>query len=122
MWREWLKNAFQRLTGTNDALFTNIWGKNRLLFDNKQGIGDAVDFFSARLIASTLRQKKRLLIVFPDFQPHRPAFLFATALLRYFLDTRQLNASTPHLVLYFGSHIGIREQLRRTSIQSLGLD
>lgn len=51
MWREWLKNAFQRLTGTNDALFTNIWGKNRLLFDNKQGIGDAVDFFSARLIA-----------------------------------------------------------------------
>ncbi len=57
MWREWLKNAFQRLTGTNDALFTNIWGKNRLLFDNKQGIGDAVDFFSARLIASTLRQK-----------------------------------------------------------------
>lgn len=125
MWTEWINEAFTALPGTNDALFKNIWEKRRLLFDGRLGIGDIVDFYSARLIASALRRGKRLLVILPDFRPHRPAFLFATALIRYFLDARSLGDRPVQRngpVLYFGSQIGIREQLRRTSVQGLELD
>jgi hypothetical protein len=120
---KWINNALAALPGTDDALFHKVWNGQRLLFDGKQGIGDGVDYQSARLVAAALKSSGRLAMILPDFQPHRPAFLFATAMIRHFLDTRRSTGS-PMLrsgpVLYFGSTIGIRDQLRRTSV--LGLD
>jgi len=125
MWTEWIKRALVALPGGDDALFQNVWEKKRLLFDGKQGGGDVVDYNSARLVAAALRRGERLLVTLPDFQPHRPAFLFATALIRHFLDSRrQVGIATPRSgpVLYFGPSVGIREQLRRASVQGLGID
>lgn len=122
---KWIKDALQALPGTDDALFQNVWKKNRLLFDGRHGVGDIVDYHSACLIAATLRRSGRLLLTLPDFQPHRPAFLLATALIRHFLDSRCPVGTTStrnDKILYFGSSIGIREQLRRTSVQGLGVD
>lgn len=122
MFLKWLKEAFDKLPGTDDALFHNLWGNSRFLFEGKHGIGDVVDCYSARLTAATLRHGGILLLTLPDFQPHRPAFLFATALIRHYLDSRTHAVNQNNTVLYFGSSIGIRDQLRRTSIQGLGVD
>jgi len=125
MWTGWMNKALAALPGTDDALFQNVWEKQRLLFDGRHGVGDIVDYHSARLIAAALRRGERLLVTLPDFRPHRPAFLFATALIRHFLDSRRpVGIATPRIgpVLYFGATVGIREQLRRASVQGLGLD
>ncbi|ABK19430.1 DUF7764 domain-containing protein [Syntrophobacter fumaroxidans] len=121
---EWIKNVIAALPGTEDVLFQKLWNERRLLFDGQKA-GDAVDDWNARLIASTLRSHERLLITVPDFRPHRPAFSFATALIRHFLDSRLPVGSNPipqsGPVLYFGSTVGIRDQLRRTGVQNLEL-
>jgi hypothetical protein len=124
VWQAWINDAVTALPGNDDALFEKIWNEQKLLFDGKQGIGDTVDYLSARLVAATIRCGERLLVTLPDFRSHRPAFLLATALLRHFLDSRKsISAVTSRssTVLYFGTVVGIREQLRRTSIQGLGL-
>jgi len=121
---KWIKDALEALPGTDDALFQNVCKKSRLLFDSRYGVSDIVDYHSARLIAATLRRGGRLLLSLPDFQPHRPAFLLATALIRHFLDSRcpvGTASKRNDKILYFGSSIGIREQLRRTSVQGLGI-
>jgi len=122
MFLKWIKEAFDKLPGTDDALFQKLWGNSRFLFEGRHGISDAVDYYSARLTAATIRHGGILLLTMPDFQPHRPAFLFATALIRHFLDSRTQPVKQNNTVLYFGSSIGIREQLSRTSIQGLGVD
>lgn len=125
MWVEWLKKASEVLPGCDDVLFTNVWSKKRLLFDNKTDVWDSVDYYSARMIAAALKRKRQLLITLPDFKQHRPAFLLATALVRYFLDLYKEKKTTlqqANPVLYFGANIGIREQLCRTSIKGLEID
>lgn len=122
---EWIKSALETLPGTDDALFQTVWKQKRLLFDGRQGIADIIDYHSACLITAALRRGGRLLLTLPDFQPHRPAFLLATALIRHFLDSHSRAGSTSPRndnVLYFGPSIGIREQLRRTSVQGLRVD
>jgi hypothetical protein len=120
----WINEALATLPGVDDALFQKVWSEKRLLFDGKQGVGDTVDYHSACLVAAALRRGGRLALILPDFQPHRPAFLFSTAMIRHFLDSRRPNGTTttPRRgpVLYFGSTVGIRDQLRRTSV--LGLE
>ncbi len=124
MSQNWINNALAALPGTDDLLFRKLWNERRLMFDGRQGVGDAVDEYGARLVAAALRRGERLLIVLPDFQPHRPAFLFATGLIRHLLDSRSVAASIVPQggpVLYFGPTVGIRDQLRRTSVQGLRL-
>lgn len=121
----WLNDALAVIPRTDDALFQKVWKERRLLFDGQQGVGDDVDYYSALLVAAALRRGVHLLVALPDFQPHRPAFLFATALIRHFLDSRSPNgAFRPRSgpVLYFGPTVGIRDQLRRTSILQLELN
>ena len=55
MWTGWIKRALMTLPGGDDALFQNVWEKKRLLFDGRQGVGDVVDYSSARLVAAALR-------------------------------------------------------------------
>ncbi|MHB1952317.1 MAG: DISARM anti-phage system protein DrmE domain-containing protein [Sulfobacillus sp.] len=121
----WIDDALAALPGTDDALFQKLWKERRLMFDGRPGVGDTVDYYSACLVAAALRRGERLLVTLPDFQPHRPAFLFATALIRHFLDSRSpVGAKMPRMgpVLYFGPTVGIREQLRNTSVSGLGLN
>jgi len=125
MWQKWIDRVLLELPGTDDALFQNVWGQNHFIFDGIQGIGNKVDHISACLVAATLKRREKLLLILPDLQPHRPAFLMATALIRHFLDSNHpisFIRSQSNTVLYFGSNIGIREQLRRTSIHGLRLD
>ncbi len=121
----WITNALSALPGTDDVLFQRLWNERRFLFDGGNAVGDAVDNWSARLVAGALRHRGRLLVTLPDFQHHRPAFLFATALIRDYLDSRRaVGPAIPRSgpVLYFGPTLGIRDQLRRTSVRGLRLN
>lgn len=125
MWAEWVNKALAALPGCDDALFKNVWRNNRLLFNGVHNVADSVDYYNARMVAAAIKNKEQLLISLPDSKPHRPAFLLATALLRYFLDTYPQNVGNQNQkasVLYMGADIGIREQLYHTSIESLGFD
>lgn len=122
---EWMIDRLTGLPGADDTLFQNLWEGQRLMFDGQRGVADTVDYFSARLVAATLRKGDRLLISLPDFQPHRSAFLLATGLIRHFLDSRDPSARFKPRdgpVVYLGSTVGIRDQLRRTSVVGLHLN
>ena len=123
---KWINNALAKLPGGDDALFQKLWREERLLFDGSSDISDKVDLTSARLVSAALRRRERLAIELPDFEPHRPAYLFATALIRHFLDSRLARDVTDKKrsgpILYFGATVGIRDQLRRINIRGLGLN
>jgi len=53
----------------------------------------------------------------PDYEPRRPALLFATALLRYWFDHKDLSIGQSRPVVYFGALVGIRDQLRLTKVR-----
>lgn len=93
-----------------------MWAGKRLRFTGGAARDpDVVDEASARFACATLRLRKHSAIVFPDVQPRRPALLLATALLRYVVDVREWKL-TPKPVVYFGSEIGIREQLHEVQV------
>lgn len=121
---EWIDKALSDLPGTKDDLFKKLWIDRRLLFNEQKGMSDDVDECCARLVSAALRSHERLLVILPDYQPHRSAFLFATALIRHLYDSRTQDRSSPLRgpVLYFGASVGIREQLRRTSVPGLGMN
>jgi hypothetical protein len=125
MFWSWVADAFALLPGCNDDLFKKLWIQKRLKF-NEQRV-DAIDEYSARLVSATLSRRNRLFLVLPDFQPRRPALLFATALIRYWYDSqcqqpscdRDLNNQR---VLYFGDSVGIRTQLQQVTVGEIGLN
>lgn len=124
MFWSWLAEAFALLPGCNDGLFKKLWLWKRLKFNN-QGV-DGIDEHSARLVCATLSRRDRLFLLLPDFQPRRPALLFATALIRYWYDSQYPQPSCDsdlnnHRVLYFGSTVGIREQLQQVTVEELNL-
>lgn len=122
----WINDILHTLPGTTDILFRKLWTDRLFLFDGRHGVSDDVDEGSARLIVAALTLRKAIFIVLPDMQPHRPAFLFATGLLKNWWDlrknsfiqaTEQIKSVGP--VLYFGSSVEIRDQLRRTTVSGL---
>lgn len=121
----WIADAFERLPGCSDLLFQNLWKERRLRFQGSHARFDDIDEYSARLICAYLstRAEHPLLILLPDLEVHRPPVLFATAILRYWAHSlRRSPAPGKDTILYFGSTIGIREHLRRISVQGLGLN
>jgi hypothetical protein len=123
----WIADAFERLPGCSDRLFQNLWNKRRLRFQGSDMPFDDIDEYSARLISAYLSTRPErphpLLILLPDFDVHRPPVLFATAILRYWAHSlRRSQLSGRDTILYFGSTVGIREHLRRMSVQGLGLN
>lgn len=115
-------DRFDSLPGVNTEVFRRIWQGNKFLYQ-KSRIADFADERSARLITASVIQKRPLFLVFPDERPHRPAFLLSTALIALWWHSRkgQHDNSQP-VVLYFGSKVGIREQLHDTSITGLSED
>ena len=116
-----IQEQFTSLPGCTDVLFHKLWDDKRLRFDGRGYRADIVDEYSARLVCAALTRGRSLLIVLPDSALHRPALLLATGLIREWIDNRQ---SPGHRgpVLYFGTTVGIREQLRHTSIQGMRID
>lgn len=106
------------LPGTEDLLFRRLWKEGRLEYRGCQ-CADDCDVSCARLVCASIRSKRPLLIELPDSESRRPALLFATALLRYWTDWRDLRNDPPAPVVYFGSHIGIREHLSQTRISGM---
>jgi hypothetical protein len=111
-----VSDPFDSLPGVNTEVFRKIWRGKRLLYQNQQ-LADVADERSAQLITAAVVQKRSLFIVLPDEKPHRPAFLLSAALIALWWHSRN-GHQRPHppVVLYFGSNIGIRQQLRDTSI------
>lgn len=113
-----IREKLEGLPGTDDLLFQRLWTEGRLQY-RAHRCADDCDFFNARLVCTSIRLNSPLLIEFPDIESHRPALLFATALLRYWEDWRNSREGPLAPVLYFGSHIGIREHLSRTRISGM---
>jgi hypothetical protein len=117
----WLTNIFADLPGCNDSLFNYLWADKRLRFAYNQHLSDVIDELSARLVCAALTRRASLFISLPDYQPHRSAFLFTTALIRHTYNSRSLDVGS-QVILYCGSTVGIREQLGQTSIGGMSLD
>jgi hypothetical protein len=118
----WVNTSLAVLPGTNDGLFQKLWTEKKLLFEGQHEVADTVDECSARLVAAALKAHEPLFIVLPDFRPHRPALLFSTGLLRYWFDSRSrstIQDTGLRPILYFGSTVGIRDQLRKTTVAQL---
>lgn len=114
------------LPGCGDDLFGRLWADRGLTFDSS-GLGaDALDEYSARLVCANTVGRRNLFIGLPDDSPHRPALLFARALIRYWYDSRSSSADPGQVVyppvLYFGPEVGIREQLSRVRVRSRNLN
>lgn len=110
---------FRSLPGTIDEFFRHLWEIHRLRYVGPEQL-DLCDELSARLAVSAMTACRPILIGFPDSQTHRAAVLFATVLLRFWWSTKQQNR--PTRVLYFGSHIGIRDQLDAVKVANLSVD
>jgi hypothetical protein len=119
---EWMSPYLVGLPRTNNAIFTQVWEHNRFSFRDQVSNADEVDLWSARLVCAAMHMSQRLLIVLPDHAPHRPALLFASCVVMDALDTIAYPDIEPNRVVYFGTRIGIREQLGSVKIQDLALD
>lgn len=110
------------LAGSEDALFRKLWVEDRLRFGADADAGDAFDEATARLVCAAVRARARLVIVLPDALAQRAPLLFATALIRDWVDRISANkiASERDRVLYFGGSVGIRDQLAATVVGGLG--
>lgn len=114
------------LPGCNDDLFRRLWTERGLSFASSEQAVDYFDEYSARLVCASCKLNQNLFIVLPDNSPRRPALLFATALVRSWYDTLQgeqePGGSEPPPVIYFGTAIGIRQQLASVTVGSTGLN
>ena len=117
-----ISDRFDSLPGVNTKVFRRIWGEKQFLYQKRHG-PDSTDDRSARLITAAVAQKQSLFVVLPDEEPRRPAFLLSTALITLWWHGRESrHAAHQPCLLYFGSHVGVREQLRNTSIGGWKLD
>jgi hypothetical protein len=117
---DWADNNFKQLPGTRGKLFDTLWTKRKLKFDKSSTEFDLYDDYGARLVTAALLRKRSLLLILPDACARRPALLLATALLQTWYQRRQTVQKT-HPILYFGSTVGIRDQLTRTTVEGLGI-
>lgn len=115
MFFDWINSTFELLPGCQDELFQTLWEKKHLRFGSTDPQPhDEIDENCARLICASITNCERLLVVLPDFKPHRPALLFATALMRCL--PREITTAQKK-VLYFGTTIGIREHLDQVRVR-----
>lgn len=118
----WMTPYLDVLPRSDDLIFTEVWQHNRFSFMNQPTVGDEMDLWSARLVCAAMHENKRLLLVLPDRAPHRPALLFASCLVMDALDAIIDPDVEPNKVVYFGTTIGIREQLGAVKVGDLALD
>jgi hypothetical protein len=117
--RRWIEDACGNLPAQRAHAFRSIWNQ-RLLTVNGVAVCDSVDEQSSALVWSALQRDQRLLVVLPDLAEHRRAILLATGLVYSWLHPKSGRASPGRRqrVTYFGTHIGIREQLASVRLKS----
>jgi len=99
-----------------DEAFSEIWCKDRLSTrTGSEEKVDGLDRVNAALLWSTIENRQRLLIGMPGKLQHRASALLGTGLIKAFLDTRE-RFGADRDVVYFGSRIGIREDLSRVTL------
>lgn len=119
-----IDEALSDLPGCGDDLFARLWVNRGMSFELSPHETDSFDEYSARLVCASFAPgtSTNLFVVLPDNLLHRPGLLFATALIRYWYDSRPADGQTGQVVyppvLYFGSAVGIREQLARVRIRN----
>ena len=113
---QWLTSELGQLPGTHDELFRRLWVDGLLQFSNSNAAVDEVDSTNAKILTAALRRRTSSMLTFPDASLHRPALLFSTLLLRDWWDRRAAGAAEPNRILYFGSSVGIRDQLASVRI------
>jgi hypothetical protein len=119
---ESISKAVSNLPGTQRSPFKYLWDEPRLTFGAKADKPDQVDEISAHVLVAALANGSNLCILLPDYEPRRPAFLLATALIALQPITTDEKINTQQIVLYCGSTVGIREQLKQTEVKGAGLD
>jgi hypothetical protein len=112
----WIAQACKDLPSQNAHAFRSIWDRTLLTVNGGKTACDLIDQQSSALVWSALEREQHLLVVLPDFAEHRRAVLLATGLLYSWLHPR--SASHRQRVVYFGTHIGIREQLASVRLRS----
>lgn len=110
-----IDNLFSTLPGGADTLLFRL--RTRLRFGGCS-VSDTIDEHNARLVCAVLSRNSQLFLCLPDARPRRPALLFATGLIRHWLDSRELGRSEGP-VLYFGTTVGIRDHLALTTIHGM---
>jgi hypothetical protein len=117
----WLDQGFERISELYNPLLKQLisTGKIRLRFPGPNL--DSLDARAACLIGGALAKQVSLCLVLPDANPHRPAFLFAYALLEAWARLRSAGLTQQRTVLYCGVRPGIREQLSQVTISGLGV-
>jgi hypothetical protein len=118
--RRWIQDAFRSLPAQSAHAFRSIWDQRLLTVSGVATVCDSVDEQSSALVWSALQQDRRLLVVLPDFAEHRRATLLATGLVYSWLHPKsgRPSAVRRQRVIYFGTHIGIREQLASIRLKS----
>jgi hypothetical protein len=116
----WIEQACKDLPAQKAHAFRSIWDRGLLTVNGGKTVCDMTDQQSSALVWSALEREQRLLVVLPDFAEHRRAVLLATGLLYSWLHPRSVHASASYRqrVVYFGTHIGIREQLASVRLSS----
>lgn len=112
----WIAQACKDLPALNAHAFRSIWDRGLLTVNGDKTACDITDQQSSALVWSALEREQRLLVVLPDFAEHRRAVLLATGLLYSWLHPRSVGHR--QRVVYFGTHIGIREQLSSVRLRS----
>jgi len=107
---QFLQHGFDALPGWQSPFFGRLWGAGKLkCVDAPDGL-DAVDELNARLVCAAMAANQRLLIGLPDSRVSRRSAILATGLVKTFVHAAESQAAAGN-VLYFGSRIGIRNQL-----------
>lgn len=116
----WIEQACKDLPAQSAHAFRSIWDRRLLTANGGKTVCDLIDQQSSALVWSALERDQRLLVVLPDFAEHRRAILLATGLVYSWLHPRHVHAfaSYRQRVVYFGTHIGIREQLASVKLSS----
>ena len=117
----WIEAAFELLPASTAHPLNSLWKGQLLRSRLGRCPSDAVDERSSRLVWSALAANQSLMIALPDFAPHRPAILLATGLIRSWLHPRRSSGFFRSHVVYFGSHVGIREHLASLELSGWGL-
>ena len=105
-----LRSGLSSFSCWSDEAFGKLWNRNRL--STQIGIKEDMDGFdkvNAALLWSVIENRRRLLVGMPEGLQHRPSALLATGLIKAFLDTQGKPCARD--VVYFGSRLGIREDL-----------
>ena len=120
-WLENIRRAIGTLPIQCDKAFQELWNNERLRYDGEDPDPLEIDALSTALACTCLDKQRSFLVVLPDRNPARPALLFATGLILDAMESIR-GVRRAQLVLYAGSHIGIRDQLANVYAGKLRLD